>query len=148
MIKESDDVRRTARERAKRKWNNLRIEREFKEGRKETKEKEAKEPKVTYVADVLERNRPNKRGSVLRAQSKFAKFIKEMMNDQSERNLTNYKVALRIQKIKMLKAKMKLLKLMKLKELEDEAQKQQETIAAQQVQNQPVQKPVKKDLFS
>jgi hypothetical protein len=37
---------------------------------------------------------------------------------------------------------------MKLKELEDEATKQQEAMAAQQVQNPPVQKPIKKDLFS
>jgi hypothetical protein len=111
MIKESDDIRRTARERAKRKWNNLRIEREYKASKKEAIEQATKEPKVTYVADVLERDKPDKRGRVIKAQSKFAKFIKEMMNDQSERNLTNYKLALRIQKIKMLKAKMKLLKL-------------------------------------
>jgi hypothetical protein len=148
MIKEIDDIRRTARERAKRKWNNLRIEREYKAAKNEAIEKKAIDPKVTYVADVLERNKPDKRGSVLRAQSKFAKFIKEMMEGQSERNLTNYKVALRVQKIKMLKAKMKLMKLMRLKELEDEAMKQQEAMAAQQVQNPPVQKPVKKDLFS
>jgi hypothetical protein len=145
MLKDIDDKpKETAKAKAERMWRNHNIEMRLKEEIK-TAKAEPKKPKELQISQTITNKKPDRRYRTTRAQTKFAKYIREMMNEQSERNLTNYKVALRVHKIKLLKAKAKLLKLMKLKELEDEATKQQE---AQQVQNPPVQKPVKKDLFS
>jgi hypothetical protein len=112
MIKEIEDIRRTARERAKRRWNNLRIEREYKASKKEAIEQATIEPKVTYVADVLERDKPDKRGSVIRSQTKFAKYITEMMEGHTKRNKEKYLLLIAIRKRKLRIAKIKLLQAM------------------------------------
>jgi hypothetical protein len=129
MIKESDNAKRTARARAARRGNNLRIEREYKASKKEFIEQATKEPKVVYVADVLERDKPDKRGRVIRSQTKFAKYITEMMEGHTKRNQAKYLLLIAIKKRKLRIAKIKLLQAM----------------VAQQSKPPPLQK---KDLFA
>jgi hypothetical protein len=57
LIKDIGDVRKSARERATRRWNNLRIEREFKAAKKEFDKNEASKPKELRIGDVAERAR-------------------------------------------------------------------------------------------
>jgi hypothetical protein len=98
------------------------------------------------IAEAITNKKPDHRRGVIRAQTQFTKDIREMMEGHVKRNLFHCNVALRNQKIKLLKAKLKLQKLLRLKELEEqeEQRQRQEAMAAQQAQ----QKPVKKDLFS
>jgi hypothetical protein len=147
MIKEIDDKpKEPARRRAARLWGNHDIEKRIKKERNESKgaPPTLKEPRIGEA--ITKQGRPDRRYAVTRVQTQFEKHIKGLMEGHANQNLFNYKLTLRTQKIKMLKAKLKLQKLLRLRELEEqeEQRQQQEAMAAQQAQ----QKPVKRDLFS
>ena len=54
MLKHIDDIRKSASERAKRRWDNYAVEKSFKAAKMEGAEKAAKEPKPIEPADMIE----------------------------------------------------------------------------------------------
>jgi hypothetical protein len=133
MIKDIDDKpKEPARKKAERRWRNHATEKAFKESRKKA-ESAPKAPKELELADVIRREKPDKRGSVIRAQTKFAQEIREMLNEHTERNQKLYLISIYIRKKRLLMEKLRRLKL---REAEREAEQ-----AAQQ-------KPKSRDLFA
>jgi hypothetical protein len=45
-----------------------------------------KEHKELEVGDVISRPKPDRRGSVIRSQTMFAKYIREMLDDHKHKN--------------------------------------------------------------
>jgi hypothetical protein len=68
-----------------------------------------KEPKELEVGDVISREKPDRRGSVIRSQTQFAKFIREMLDDHKQKNerknLIIYALSIRAQRYRLLKEK-------------------------------------------
>jgi len=93
MIKDIEDIRKSARERATRRWNNYRVEREFKAAKKELEAKST-EPKEPQIADAII-NEGVRRGSITRAQTKFLRDIRAMMEGHAQRNLLRYALSIR-----------------------------------------------------
>jgi hypothetical protein len=70
MLKDVDDKpREPARSKAERRWRNHDVEKRLKEERAKPT---PKEPKELEVGDVISRPKPDRRGSVIRSQTKFA----------------------------------------------------------------------------
>ena len=83
MLKHIDDIRKSARERAQRRWQNYATEKAFKAARQEAAEKatqQAKQPKEPEPADVLEQDRLIKEGTT-KFESKFLKDIRAMLDE-------------------------------------------------------------------
>jgi hypothetical protein len=102
-----DHPKEPARKRANRRWRNHDVEKRFKAG-------EAKPPltpspvaKEIEISETVSRSKPDGRGSVIRAHTKFAKDIREMMEGHSERNLLLYKLSIRAQRYRLLKEKLR-----------------------------------------
>jgi hypothetical protein len=106
MLEDDGPPKEPARIKAERKWRNHAVERAFKEQKATATQIAEKE---LEVGDVIE-NKERLGGSVIRAQTKFAKQIKEMLEGHTHRNLIEYKLAL--------KARIRRLKYEKLKRLE------------------------------
>jgi hypothetical protein len=107
MLKDVDDKpREPARERATRRWRNHDVEKRLKEERAKPT---PKEPKELEVGDVISREKPDRRGSVIRSQTQFAKFIREMLDDHKQKNerknLIIYALSIRAQRYRLLKEK-------------------------------------------
>jgi hypothetical protein len=116
MLKDHDAPREPARSKATRKWKNNDLTRRFKE---EKTKAPAKEHKELEVGDVIE-NEGSRHGNVLRAQTKFLKDLKEMLEGHANRNALLYHISLR--------RRINRLKLEKLRRLElRAAQQTQET---------------------
>jgi hypothetical protein len=98
-----------ARNKATRKWRNHEVEKRVKEEAIKAKAAPPK-PKELEVGDVIHNQKPDGRGSVIRAQTRFAKDIKEMLDGHAKRNTLLYHLSLR--------ARIHRLKLEKLKRLE------------------------------
>jgi hypothetical protein len=103
MLKDDLPPKEPARDKATRRWRNHDVEKRFKEEKAKlvpiaTKEQE--------VGDVIE-NKQRLAGSVIRAQTKFAKELRKMLKDHTHRNLLEYKMALhaRIRRLKCEKLK-------------------------------------------
>ena len=86
MLKDVDDKPvEPARKKAERRWGNYDVEKRF-------KEEIAKPPdpnpvaKELEIAEVISREKPDGRGSVVRAQTKFAKYIRDMLDDHKLEN--------------------------------------------------------------
>jgi hypothetical protein len=110
MLKETDDPRKEpARKRAERKWRNHDVEKRFKAEQRKV-EAEPKKPKVPQPADVIE-GQQDKRGSVTRAQTKFAKEIRSMMEGHSQCAVALYMVSLEAKKKRLLVEKLRRLRL-------------------------------------
>ena len=134
MLKHIDDIRKSARERAQRRWQNYATEKAFKAARQQAAEKatqQAKQPKEPEPADVLEQDRLIKEGTT-KCESKFLKDIRAMLDEHTGRNLALYALSIRARRYRLLKEKLRRLELR-------EAQR----VVAQQ--RAPL---VKKDLFS
>jgi|ERR1700733_737189 len=117
MLKDDLPPREPARHKAERKWRNHDLEKRF----KEEKAKPVPVPvaaKGPEIGDVIENN-GRLSGSVMKAQTRFAKELRQMLEGHTHRNLLEYKLALR--------ARIRRLKLEKLKRLEAKvAQQNQE----------------------
>ena len=113
MLKDVDDKpKEPARRRAERRWRNHDVERRFKE---EKAKPAPKQPKDVEIAEIISRAKPDGRGSVTRAQTKFAKYIIEMIENHKERNERRnqimYALSIRAQRYRLLKEKLRRLEL-------------------------------------
>jgi hypothetical protein len=106
MIKETDSPRKEpARKRAERRWRNYATEKAFKAAQKEEQAK-PKEPRPIEPADLLE-GKQDRRGSLIRAQTKFGKYIKELMEGHSKRNTLYYLISLDAKRKQLLVEKLR-----------------------------------------
>jgi hypothetical protein len=105
MLKHMDDIRKSAKERAQRRWKNYQVEKEFKAAQQEAANK-PKEPKPIEPSDTIE-GKHDGRGSLIRAQTKFAKDIREMMVGHSEKALAMYRHSLEHKRYLLLKEKLR-----------------------------------------
>jgi hypothetical protein len=107
MLKDVDDKpREPARRKAERRWRNHDVEKRLKEERARP-QPVSKEPSTPEIAEVISRERPDGRGSVVRAQTKFAKDIRAMMEGHSKRNFVLYQLSIRAQRYRLLKEKLR-----------------------------------------
>jgi hypothetical protein len=105
MLKDVDDKpKEPARKKAERRWRNHDVEKRFKE---ENAKPAPKEPKEIEIAETISREKPDGRGSVIRAQTKFAKYIREMMDGHTKRNEILYALSIRAQRYRLLKEKLR-----------------------------------------
>jgi hypothetical protein len=111
MVKDFEDTPRlSAKERATRRWRNHDVEKRFKEEKAKplpTPEK----PIEPEIAGVISRDKPDGRGSVIRAQTKFAKYIRDMLDDHKHeterRNQIIYGLSIRARRCRLLKEKLR-----------------------------------------
>jgi hypothetical protein len=115
MPKDFEDTpKEPSRVKAERKWSNNFVQNEFKKIQKEEAERAAKEAEdePPAIASIIENEKVDRRQGVIRAQTKFAKDIRLMMEGHSQRNIVLYKLSV-LMKLKRLKfAKLKLLEAM------------------------------------
>ena len=120
MLKNDGPPKEPARRKAERRWRNHAVEKAFKE------EKAKPVPiaqKELEVGDIIE-NKQRLAGSVIRAQTRFAKEIRIMLEGYTHRNLLEYKLALRA---RIRRLKFEKLKRLELREAQRVAQRTQET---------------------
>jgi hypothetical protein len=109
MLKHPDDPRKEpAKRRAERRWGNHDVEKRFKEEKKEA-ENQPKKPKEPEPADVIEGEHDG-RGSVVKAQTKFAKDIRAMLEGHTNRNAVLYILSLQAKKKRLLAEKLRRLR--------------------------------------
>jgi hypothetical protein len=137
MLKDVDDKpREPARRKAERRWRNYDVEQRFKAEKAKPAPKESKDPEI---AETI-KNEELKKGTLTRAQTKFAKFIREMLEDHKhrteQRNLILYAISIRARHKRLLMEKLRRLELR-------EAQRVAESQQLQQAA--PL---IKRDLFS
>ena len=134
MLKHIDDIRKSARERAQRRWKNHAVEKAFKAARQEAASA-PKEPKELEPADVLEQDRLIKEGAT-KFESKFIKEIRMMLDEHKGRSVALYALSIRVRHKRLLMEKLRRL----------EAREAQR-VAASQYPQQRAPLP-KRDLFS
>jgi hypothetical protein len=105
MLKHIDDIRKSAKERAQRRWQNYATEKAFKAARQEAAQ-QAKEPKPIEPADVIEQDRLIKEGAT-KFESKFIKEIRMMLDEHKGRNLALYALSIRARRYRLLKEKLR-----------------------------------------
>ena len=109
MLKDIDDKPiEPARRKAERKWGNHDVEKRLKEEKAKPVPKESIAPEI---AETISRSKPDRRGSVIRAQTKFAKEIRAMMEGHSKRNLILNAISIRAQRKRLLLEKLRRLEL-------------------------------------
>jgi hypothetical protein len=112
MLKQPDDPRKEpARRRAERRWRNYDVEKRFKEEKAKSSPDSDPGARDIEIGDTTSRAKPDGRGFVLRAQTKFAKYIKELLDDHKHRteqkNLIMYALSIRAQRMRLLKEKLR-----------------------------------------
>ena len=105
MLKHIDDIRKSAKERAQRRWQNYATEKAFKAARQEAANA-PKEPKPIEPADVLEQERVIKEGTT-KFESKFLKEIRMMLDEHKGRNLALYALSIRVRHKRLLMEKLR-----------------------------------------
>jgi hypothetical protein len=113
MLKDVDDKpKEPARKKAERKWRNHDVERRFKEEKAKPAPEKSKD---LQIAKVINREKPDWRGSVVRAQTKFAKYIKELLEGHTKHNQERikfmYAISIRAQRKRLLFEKLRRLEL-------------------------------------
>jgi hypothetical protein len=108
MLKDVDDKPvEPARKKAERRWGNYDVEKRFKE---EKAKPAPKEPKDLEIAEVI-KNEELKKGALTRAQTKFAKYIKELLDDHKyrteQRNMIVLAISIRRQRKRYLMEKLR-----------------------------------------
>ena len=109
MLKHIDDIRKSAKERAQRRWQNYATEKAFKAAREKANEdaaKAAKEPKPIEPADVIEQERIIKEATT-KFESKFIKDIRTMLDEHSKHNLAMYALSIRVRHKRLLMEKLR-----------------------------------------
>jgi hypothetical protein len=89
MLKHVDDIRKSARDRAQRRWKNHQVEKEFKKVQQEAADGAAKKTKELEPADVIEQDRIIKEATT-KFESKFLKEIRGMLDEHKKRNQLIY----------------------------------------------------------
>jgi hypothetical protein len=108
MLKDVDDKpREPARKKAERRWRNHDVEKRFKE---EKAKPAPKEPKEIEIAEVI-KTEELKKGTLTRAQTKFAKYLRELMEEHKKRNEILYALSIRAQRKRLLLEKLRRLEL-------------------------------------
>jgi hypothetical protein len=110
MPKDFEDApKEPARKKAERRWSNHEIEKRI----KEEANKPPPRPSISKIelGGTINNKKPDGRGSLIKAQTKFAKEIRMMMEDHSRRNLVLYFLSIRAQHIRLLKEKLRRLEL-------------------------------------
>ena len=105
MLKHIDDIRKSAKERAQRRWQNYATEKAFKAARQEAANKPA-EPKPIEPADVIEQERLIKEGAT-KFESKFIKEIRKMLDEHKGRNVALYALSIRVRHKRLLMEKLR-----------------------------------------
>jgi hypothetical protein len=118
MLKHIDDIRKSARERANRRWKNWQTTKDFKAAQQQASEGAAKQVKLLEPADVLEQEKLIKEATT-KFESRFLKDLREMMEGDKQRTLQLYALSLQAKKKRLLAEKLRRLQL---------AQQQGETI--------------------
>jgi hypothetical protein len=97
-----------ARRRAERRWRNHDVEKRYKEVRAKP---QPEMPSELEIADVISNSKPDGRSTVIRAQTKFAKFIKSMLEGHSKQNQERIKLmyilSIRTQRKRLLMEKLR-----------------------------------------
>ena len=107
MFKDIDDKPiEPPRKKAERKWRNNDLSRRFKAAQKKADET-PKGPKELQIADTIGSGKPDRRGTIIRAQTKFAKELKMMMEGHAERNRVFYFAFLQDRKRRLLVEKLR-----------------------------------------
>ena len=118
MLKDVDDKPiEPARRKAERRWRNHDVEKRLKEERAKPTPKESRE---LEIGEITSRDKPDGRSAVLKAQTKFAKEIREMMEGHARRAQLLYLLSIRHQRYRLLKEKLRRLEA---REAEREAQR-------------------------
>jgi hypothetical protein len=109
MLKHIDDIRKSARERAQRRWKNYQIEKNFKASQEEEADK-PKEPRPLEPADILHQQKLIKEHAT-KFESAFIKEIRAIMEGHTQRNVAMYLQSLEARRLKLLKEKLRRLQL-------------------------------------
>jgi hypothetical protein len=106
MLKVIEDIRKSAKVRAEGRWHNLAVEKAFKAAQQEQLGGAPKEPEDPKIAEVI-KNEQLKNGAIYRAETRFAKDIREMLEGHTHRNLVEYMRALqaKIHRLKLEKCR-------------------------------------------
>jgi hypothetical protein len=115
MLKDVDDKpKEPARKKAERRWRNHDVEKRLKEERAKP-QPVSKELSAPEIAEVISREKPDGRGSVVRAQTKFANYIKGLLEGHTKHNQERikfmYAVSIRAQRKRLLFEKLRRLEL-------------------------------------
>lgn len=102
-----DHPKEPARNRAERRWRNHATEKAFKEEKAKPPLAPSPVAKDPEIAETISRAKPDGRGSVIRAQTKFAKDIRAMMEGHTRRNEILYALSIRAQRYRLLKEKLR-----------------------------------------
>ena len=109
MLKHIDDIRKSTRERAQRRWKNYAVEKAFKAAQQEAANA-PKEPKELEPADVLEQERIIKEATT-KFESKFIKDILTMLEGHNkhneQRHLLLYAMSIRVRHKRLLMEKLR-----------------------------------------
>jgi hypothetical protein len=116
MLKDVDDKpREPARRKAERRWRNYDVEKRFKEENAKPPLDPSAVAKAPEIAETISREKPDGRGSVIRAQTKFAKYIKGLLEGHTKHNQERikfmYAVSIRAQRKRLLFEKLRRLEL-------------------------------------
>jgi hypothetical protein len=102
-----DPPKEPARKRAERKWSNNDVRTRFKEAKAQPA---SKEPKDLGIADVI-KNEELEKGTITKAQTKFARYIKSLLDDHkqrnAQRNMIYYAISIRAQRKRLLTEKLR-----------------------------------------
>jgi hypothetical protein len=105
MLKHLDDIRKSAKERANRRWQNYATEKAFKAAQQEAANA-PKEPKELEPADVLEQERLIKEATT-KFESKFIKDIRAMLDEHKGRSVALYALSIRVRHKRLLMEKLR-----------------------------------------
>jgi hypothetical protein len=115
MLKDVDDKpKEPARRKAERRWRNYDVEKKFKEEKAKPPPEPSPVAKEPEIADTI-LNEALKKGTITRAQTKFAKYLRELLDNHKhrteQRNLIMYALSIRAQRKRLLLEKLRRLEL-------------------------------------
>jgi hypothetical protein len=102
-----DSPKEPARKRATRRWRNYDVEKRFKEEKEKPSLDLSPKPEGLEIGATINNKKPDGRRSIIRAQTKFAKDIKVMMEGHAARNLALYVISIRARRKRLLFEKLR-----------------------------------------
>jgi hypothetical protein len=106
MLKHIDDIRKSAKERASRRWHNHAVEKAFKAAQKEATESAASLPKAIEPADILTQQKLVAEGTT-KFESAFIKEMRAMLEGRSKVTVAMYLHSLEHRKRRLLRGKLR-----------------------------------------
>jgi site-specific DNA-cytosine methylase len=101
-----DSIIEPARKKAERRWSNYELRKRLKEQAQKVEAQLDNENELA-IADTISNEKPGGRRSVIRAQTKFAKDIKVMMEGHAAKTLALYAISRRAQRYRLLREKLR-----------------------------------------